>query len=29
LRTVSGLQSLAGLGLLALSLLSFFGHPFE
>jgi hypothetical protein len=29
LRTVSGLQSLVGLGLLALSLLSFFGHPFE
>jgi hypothetical protein len=29
LRAVSGLQSLGGLGLLALSLLSFFGHPFE
>ena len=29
LRTVSGLQSLIGLGLLALSLLSYFGHPFE
>jgi uncharacterized protein YjbI with pentapeptide repeats len=29
LRTVSGLQSLIGLGLVALSLLSFFGHPFE
>jgi hypothetical protein len=29
LRTVSGIQSLVGLGLLALSLLSFFGHPFE
>jgi uncharacterized protein YjbI with pentapeptide repeats len=29
LRMVSGLQSLVGLGLLALSLLSFFGHPFE
>jgi len=29
LRTVSGVQSLIGLGLLALSLLSFFGHRFE
>lgn len=29
LRMVSGLQSLVGLGLLALSLLSLFGHPFE
>jgi hypothetical protein len=29
LRAVSGLQSLVGLGLLALSLLSFFGHPFD
>ena len=29
LRTVSGAQSLIGLGLLALSLLSFFGHRFE
>ena len=29
LRTVSGAQSLVGLGLLALSLLSFFGHRFE
>jgi len=29
LRAVSGLQSLVGLALLALSLLSFFGHPFE
>jgi uncharacterized protein YjbI with pentapeptide repeats len=29
LRTVSGLQSLIGLGLLALSILSYFGHPFE
>jgi uncharacterized protein YjbI with pentapeptide repeats len=29
LRTAAGLQSLVGLGLLALSLLSFFGHPFE
>jgi uncharacterized protein YjbI with pentapeptide repeats len=29
LRAVSGLQSLVGLGLLALSLLSFFGHAFE
>lgn len=29
LRMVSGLQSLIGLGLLALSLLSFFGHRFE
>jgi hypothetical protein len=29
LRTASGLQSLIGLVLLALSLLSFFGHPFE
>jgi hypothetical protein len=29
LRTVSGVQSLIGLGLLALSLLSFFGHPFN
>lgn len=29
LRMVSGIQSLIGLGLLALSLLSFFGHRFE
>jgi hypothetical protein len=29
LRAVSGLQSLVGLGLFALSLLSFFGHRFE
>jgi uncharacterized protein YjbI with pentapeptide repeats len=29
LRMVAGLQSLVGLGLLALSLLSFFGHPME
>jgi uncharacterized protein YjbI with pentapeptide repeats len=29
LRFVSGLQSLIGLGLLALALLSFFGHPFD
>jgi uncharacterized protein YjbI with pentapeptide repeats len=29
LRLVSGLQSIVGLGLLALSLLSFFGHLFE
>jgi len=28
-RALSGLQSLVGLGLLALSLLSFFGHPFD
>jgi hypothetical protein len=29
MRTLSGLQSLLGLGLLALSILSYFGHPFE
>jgi hypothetical protein len=27
-RTVSGLQALLGAGLIALSLLSYFGHPF-
>ena len=29
MRTLSGLQSLLGAGLLALSILSYFGHPFE
>lgn len=29
MRTVSGIQSLIGVALLALSLLSYFGHPFE
>jgi uncharacterized protein YjbI with pentapeptide repeats len=29
MRTLSGLQSLLGVGLLALSILSYFGHPFE
>ena len=29
MRTVSGLQSLIGAGLIALSVLSYFGHPFE
>ena len=29
MRTVSGLQSLLGVGLLALSVLTYFGHPFE
>jgi uncharacterized protein YjbI with pentapeptide repeats len=29
MRTVSGLQSLLGVGLLALSILTYFGHPFE
>jgi len=29
MRTVSGVQSLFGVGLLALSILSYFGHPFE
>jgi uncharacterized protein YjbI with pentapeptide repeats len=29
MRTLSGLQSLLGLGLLALAILSYFGHPFE
>lgn len=29
MRTVSGVQSLLGVGLLALSILSYFGHPFE
>jgi hypothetical protein len=28
LRTVSGVQALLGAGLIALSLLSYFGHPF-
>ena len=29
MRTLSGLQSLLGVGLLALAVLSYFGHPFE
>ncbi|MFC5862734.1 pentapeptide repeat-containing protein [Acidicapsa dinghuensis] len=29
MRTVSGVQSLLGVGLLALSILSYFGHPFD
>jgi uncharacterized protein YjbI with pentapeptide repeats len=29
MRSVSGVQSLLGVGLLALSILSYFGHPFE
>jgi len=29
MRTVSGIQSLLGLALIALSLLSYFGHPFD
>jgi hypothetical protein len=29
MRTVSGIQSLIGVALVALSLLSYFGHPFE
>lgn len=29
MRTVSGVQSLLGVGLLALAVLSYFGHPFE
>jgi hypothetical protein len=29
MRTVSGIQSLIGVALLALSLLSYFGHPFD
>jgi uncharacterized protein YjbI with pentapeptide repeats len=29
MRTLSGLQSLLGVGLLALAILSYFGHPFE
>jgi hypothetical protein len=29
MRTVSGIQSLLGVALVALSLLSYFGHPFE
>jgi hypothetical protein len=29
MRTVSGVQSLLGLGLLALALLGYFGHSFD
>jgi hypothetical protein len=29
LRTVSGIQSLMGVGLAALAILCYFGHPFE
>jgi hypothetical protein len=29
MRVAAGLQSLVGLGLVALSLLSYFGHPFD
>jgi hypothetical protein len=29
MRTLSGIQSLVGIGLVALSLLSYFGHPFD
>jgi hypothetical protein len=29
MRTLSGIQALLGVGLLALAVLSYFGHPFE